>query len=347
MAQIEFLPIHYESEIESHFESSSDERTPTPLIQPIMGHGTWTTPNIDELKTGLRSALDAGFRFVDTAGYFENELSAVGEVLNDEIFADGRLSRSDLFVAGKVPIHAHRPTDTDKWIKQSLIDLRTNYFDLYVLHFPINTINETKVSSNDPTDCKDQLPHLSTWRVLERHYKLGRLRSLGVANLNAQQLRQLYDHAEIKPTNLQIELHDLHPPKGLIHLCRELKITITAIAPFGSNGCTSFGTQSPQSRCLGHSSLCEMAVKHTKSTSQLLIRQLLQRGIAVIPLSTRADRIFENVDIFDFELNSEEMQKFEEMNHELQKPLAEIQSPHFIQNDVLYFTILRSLYCGT
>ncbi|KAI6193298.1 Major sperm protein [Aphelenchoides besseyi] len=317
MAQIEFLPIHYESEIESRFETSSDEQTPIPLIQPIMGYGTWTTPNIDELKTGLRSALDAGLRFVDTAGYFEDELSTVGEVLNDEIFLDGRLSRSKLFVAGKVPIHAHRPTEAEKWIKQSLIDLRTNYFDLYVLHFPINAMSAGNGSLNESADYKDQLPHLSTWRVLERHYKLGRFRSLGVANLNARQLRQLYDHAEIKPTNLQIELHDLHPPKELIHLCRELKITITAIAPFGSSGCTSFGTQSPQSRCLGHPLLCEMAVKHNKSTSQLLIRQLLQRGIAVIPLSTRADRIFENVDIFDFELNLEEMQRFEEMNQEV------------------------------
>ncbi|KAI6230241.1 Aldo-ket-red domain-containing protein [Aphelenchoides fujianensis] len=348
-AQIEFLPVRYEEPLELDFETPPESPT-LPLIgePPAVGYATWTTPNVDELKSGLRAALDAGYRFIDTAGYFEEEQAAVGDVLHGEYVESGRLKRADVFLSGKVPIHAHRPDLAERWIERSLRNLRTDYLDLFVLHFPLNTMYERKIA-NDSSDFNDALPHLETYRVLERHVRRGHFRSLGVANLNAAQLLQLWTAAEIKPTCLQLELHSLHPPADLVEVCERLGVRITASAPFGHSSGSSSGTQSPQSRCLSHPILSGLAERHAKTASQLLIRQLLQRGVGVLPLSTRPERVFENADVFDFELDDEEMGQFDVMNKELQQPcdLLQIQGPRFIRNDVLYFTILRSLYCGT
>ncbi|KAI6238592.1 alcohol dehydrogenase [Aphelenchoides fujianensis] len=277
-AQIEFLPVRYEEPLELDFEgkhsfflsnpsnrlllSRHPPESPTlPLIgePPAVGYATWTTPNVDELKSGLRAALDAGYRFIDTAGLLRG--------------GTGRRRRRA----------ARR-----------------------------------------------------TYRVLERHARRGHFRSLGVANLNAAQLLQLWTAAEIKPTCLQLELHSLHPPADLMELCERLGVRITAYAPFGHSSGSSSGTHG-------------LAERHAKTASQLLIRQLLQRGVGVLPLSTRPERVFENADVFDFELDDDEMGQFDVMNKELQQPsdLLQIQGPRFIRNDVLYFTILRSLYCGT
>ncbi|GMR58032.1 hypothetical protein PMAYCL1PPCAC_28227 [Pristionchus mayeri] len=274
---------------------------------PLFGLGTWQAMNADELKVALRVALDAGYRLIDTAAIYQNE-HVIGEIL-EEYFNAGKLKREDVFVTTKLPFYAMRPEDAEESIKKQLAALRLSYIDLYLVHCPCAMKpNPAGISNNME---HQDVEHIDTWRVLEKYYKSGQLKALGLSNFNAKQIQALYDKAEIKPTNLQVELHIYWPQFELHELCDKLKMTVTAYAPIGSPGRLTFRPDDdwPIGSPMEDPLVVELAKKYGKTPAQILIRHLLQRRISVIPKSTNPDRVKQNIDIFDFELSTEDQQK--------------------------------------
>jgi alcohol dehydrogenase (NADP+) len=284
---------------------------------PLLGLGTWLSAD-DELRQALRVALDAGYRYIDTAFFYNNE-HIIGEVLQ-EYYDAGKLKRSDLFLTTKLGIYLHRPEDVQDSIQHSLKALRTDYIDLYLIHIPtpFKRGSDGKPEMDGEKMIPDLVPLIDTWRVMEEYYRSGVLRSLGVSNFTETQLLDLYDQAEIKPHNHQVEVHVKHPQHRMINLCRELGISVTAYGPLGSPGRKAvWGEDVPDANCLGNPLVIELARKYKKTPAQILIRQMMQRGISVIPKSTNPSRIRENFDVFDFHLTQDELQKFNDITDDV------------------------------
>ncbi|GMT09640.1 hypothetical protein PFISCL1PPCAC_937 [Pristionchus fissidentatus] len=286
---------------------------------PLFGLGTWQAMNADELKVALRVALDAGYRLIDTAEIYQNE-HVIGEVL-EEYFKAGKLKREDVFITTKLPFYAMKPADAEESIKKQLASLRLDYVDLYLVHCPCGMtvngvsngmINTIRWKKNIPSSMEHQdIEHIDTWKVLEKYYKSGQLKALGVSNFNGKQIQALYDLAEIKPTNLQVELHIYWPQHELHDLCKKLNMTVTAYAPIGSPGRIAFRPNEdwPIGSPMEDPVVVELSKKYGKSPAQVLLRHLLQREISVIPKSTNPGRVKQNIDIFDFQLSSDDQKK--------------------------------------
>ncbi|KAF8359096.1 hypothetical protein PRIPAC_94091, partial [Pristionchus pacificus] len=294
------------------FPSAHSLTLNTGAKMPLLGLGTFMASFLatdpDQLRATLRTALDAGYRLIDTAYLYQNE-DIIGEVL-EEYFSTGKLKREDVFVTTKLPLFAMEPEAVAAFIKKQLTALRLSYIDLYLIHTPCavrarGPCKSIPEMSKVGYDNADDIELIDVWRVLERGYKDGLLKAIGVSNFNVRQLQDLYDKAEIKPANLQIELHIYWPQNALVQLCEQLNIVITAYSPIGAPGKPNFGPAQSTVRAPLHDEVvAELAKKYGKTPAQILLRHIVQRGIVAIPKSTNEKRVRENIDIFDFELNA-------------------------------------------
>jgi len=279
---------------------------------PLFGLGTWQAKDDAELKAALENAINAGYRYIDTAQIYGNE-DIIGEFF-EEKFKNGQLCRSDIFITTKLAPVNHQPEKAEKAILKSLENLRTDYIDLFLIHmpFPMETVVFTEDGIDSSQSKTDTTPLIDTWRVLEKYYNLGKLKAIGISNFNQKQIQELYDQAEIKPHNIQVECHILRPQHELEEFCKKLLITGTSYSTIGSPGRGKYGDTldvEPMEVPL----VLELAKKYNKTPAQILLRQMVQRGISVIPKSVKPERLQENINIFDFEFTPEEMKKFDEI----------------------------------
>uniref|UniRef100_A0A7E4UPU7 Aldo_ket_red domain-containing protein n=1 Tax=Panagrellus redivivus TaxID=6233 RepID=A0A7E4UPU7_PANRE len=287
-------------------------------VIPSLGFGTFEPGVGPAFKNAIRSALDAGYRYFDTAEYYRNE-SEIGDVLQ-EYYDAGKLKREDIYLTTKLPHYGH--SEPGRHIEESLKRLRTDYIDLYLIHWPTsnkkNPNAEEGIKKEDGTYIPDLTPHIDVWRTFEKYYNDGKLKALGVSNFNAEQLQDLYDKATVKPHNLQVECHILFPQKEMFALTKKLNMAFTAYAPIGSPGRGVFMPKEGMvaGDPLKHPLTLKFAEKYNKTPAQILIRQIVQRGISAIPKSTKAPRIVENFNVFDFELTPEEMGEFDALPEE-------------------------------
>ncbi|KHJ87526.1 oxidoreductase, aldo/keto reductase family protein [Oesophagostomum dentatum] len=231
--------------------------------------------------------------FSDTAFVYENE-AVIGKVLH-EYFKSGKLKREDIFITSKLPLTAHAPEDVEKVFKMQLEALQVDYLDLYLVHCP--TPFQRDKDSFAPGFVNDmQVPakidHVETWHAMEKLYDSGKVKAIGLSNFNAKQVQNVYDHARIKPANLQVECHLYWPQTELLQLCKKLNMSLTAYGPLGSRGRKVFNAKMiwPEGDPLTDPLVKELAEKHKKTPAQILLRHLIQRGIAVIPKSVKPDR---------------------------------------------------------
>ncbi|KAJ8942646.1 hypothetical protein NQ318_013359 [Aromia moschata] len=284
---------------------------------PIVGLGTWKAQR-DEVQNAINVALEKGYRHFDTAFNYNNE-EDIGDVLK-KWFDSGKGKREDLFITTKLPNCGNRPKDVERFLKMSLDRLKLSYVDLYLIHMPFsffcNESNFTPLTNEDGTFCLDVNNDLiGTWKVMEQQVKNGLTRAIGLSNFNAEQVQRVYDSAEIKPTVLQVEMHAYLQQKELRELCKKLNIAVTAYSPLGSPGAnTHFSTKYNYSLAdfpdiLGHPTVKELAEKYKKSAGQVLLRHLIQQDVIVIPKSANPDRIKSNIDLFDFELSADDVEK--------------------------------------
>lgn len=282
---------------------------------PIVGLGTWQSSR-EEIERAVNAALEAGYRHIDAAYNYLNE-DVIGEVLQRWIEA-GKVKREELFIVTKLPMIGNRPEDVEKFLKKSLVALRLDYIDLYLIHAPVGLIgkHDTDVFPHDDQgfamiDMKTNLVNL--WKSMENQVDAGLVKSIGISNFNEEQISRIINNARIKPANVQVELHVQFQQKSLREFCQKHELTICAYAPLGSPGRNDFysklGLKPPVAipDLFHHPVVVKIAEKHKKSSTQILLRYLIELGVTVIPKSVNPERIHANFQVFDFSLSVVDM----------------------------------------
>lgn len=239
---------------------------------PWLGLGVFQMPTDASTASAVRSAIELGYRSIDTAALYRNE-RGVGQGVRD-----CGVPRSEIFVTTKVWNDDMRAGRVEAAFEQSMKLLGLDYVDLYLLHWPI----------------KGQL--VSSWRVLEKLHRSGRIRAIGVSNYMIPHLDELLAEAEIVPAVNQIEYHPYLQSKPLAETCRRRGIQLEAWSPLQQAG-----------SLLADPVLARIAERHGKTVAQVVLRWDLQSGVVTIPKSVRPERMAENANIFDFVLGDDEM----------------------------------------
>ncbi len=245
---------------------------------PWLGLGVYKVEDGQEVVDSVKYAIKAGYKSIDTAKIYENE-EGVGKAIKES-----GVSREELFVTSKV-WNADQGYDTTlQAFETSLNKLGLEYLDLYLIHWPV----EGK--------------YKDTWKALEKLYKDGKIRAIGVSNFQVHHLEDLIADAEVKPMVNQIEFHPLLTQIEVREYCKKQGIQVEAWSPLA------------QGELLDNEVLTRIAEKHGKSTAQVILRWDLQNEVVTIPKSTKEHRIIQNADVFDFELNAEEVEKINALN---------------------------------
>lgn len=293
------------------------------MKMPIIGLGTWQASE-KELEIALPAALEAGYRHIDTAYLYENE-KHIGKALN-KYFNEGKLKRENLFIVTKLPFMANRAEFVETYLKKSLDCLQIDYVDLYLIHYPAGLKNHGPdnlfpKNASGKVDLDLETDLISLWKAMEAQVDAGRAKSIGVSNFNKSQIEKILKNCRIPIANNQIEMHVYLQQTELLTFCKDKGITVCAYAPLGSPGFVK-GLQKLSKSTEGMIALSpledpviiEIAKQHNKLPSQVLLRFLIEQGVAVIPKSTNPLWIKRNIDIFDFHLTKEELEKIKSLN---------------------------------
>lgn len=251
---------------------------------PCLGFGTWQIAE-KYMRDAVFAALDAGYRHFDTAAVYGNE-EAVGEALRD-----GGVVRNELFVTGKVWNDNRGYETTIAACKASLKRLDTDYFDLYLIHWPFSA----KLDDNW------RGRNAETWRAMETLYREGLVRAIGVSNFLPHHLQPLIDQAVVAPMADQIELHPGQRQTETLEFCRANGILVEAWGPLGHQ------------KLVLNDDLRAVGERYGKTAAQVCIRWGLQLGVVPLPKSRRPARILQNADVFDFALSDEDMRMIDEL----------------------------------
>lgn len=250
---------------------------------PQVGFGTWQITDRESIKILIKCAYEQGYRLIDTAAAYSNEIA-----IAKAIEANG-ISRRELILSDKVWNTSRGYAAVQDACRKSLKKLKTDYLDLYLIHWPASS----KLYPNWAEINAD------TWRGMEALLKDGLVKAIGVCNFKPHHLEELRKTAEIMPMIDQVELHPGMPQLELIQYCLENNIQVEASSPLG-NG-----------QILSNDILSAFADKYNKSTAQICLRWEIQKGIVVIPKTSKPERLSENLNILDFELTTEEMVKID------------------------------------
>jgi len=271
---------------------------------PQFGLGTWQS-SPEEVKLAVTTALNEGYRLIDTATVYQNEKD-IGDALKD-YFATGKLKREDVFLVTKLWVSHNRPEDVEPALRDSLKKLQVEYVDLYLVHQPVTYDHEVK---NQDHSVKVE----DSWKGMEGVYEKGLTKAIGVSNFNESQIERIQKIAKVPIHNSQVELHLNFQQDKHFEVCKKHKITVSAYAPLGSPGRSNFTLPTGQKlewpeapEPLKNENVLKLAEKYNKSPAQILLRHLLQKGILIIPKSVTPKRIKENAQIFDFKLTDEEI----------------------------------------
>jgi len=295
---------------------------PNGLEMPIIGYGMWQSLNPEELENGLDAALEAGYRHFDTAFTYDNEV-VFGKTLK-KWFDTGKVKREELFIVTKLPVFGSHHERVEKYLKLSLERLQLDYVDLFLIHQPAGIkVDDTglaplKVDGKVVPDLTTTVEDL--WKAMEAQVPTGRTKSVGLSNFSAKQVERVAKIATIMPANHQVELNAYYPKKNLREIGAKYGITTCAFAPLGSPGRKDTYTDNDAylrvqiPPLLEDATVNEIAKKHNKLASQVLLRFLAQQDIVVIPKSVTPARIKSNFQIFDFELDAEDLAKLDALD---------------------------------
>lgn len=246
---------------------------------PQLGFGVYQVPNTEECEQCVLDAIAAGYRSIDTAAGYVNE-EAVGRAI-----AKCGVAREDLFITTKLWIQDAGYESAKKAFQTSLDNLGLEYLDLYLIHQPYGDV-------------------YGAWRAMEELYKEGRIRAIGVCNFEADRLVDLILNNEVVPAINQIEVHPFFQQKPMMEIAKEYEVQIEAWGPFAEG---KFGI-------FRNEILSGIAAKHGKTVGQVILKWHMQRGIVTIPKSVHKNRIEENMDIWNFTLDDEDMKKIAAMD---------------------------------
>lgn len=240
---------------------------------PILGLGVYKAKNGSEVKNSIKTALQNGYRLIDTATFYHNE-EGVGEAIRES-----GIPREDIFVTTKLWIDDQLKNNTEKAFHDSLDRMGLDYIDLYLIHWPVPD------------------KYLESWKILQKIYESGKAKAIGVSNCLKHQLESLKALGGVSPMLVQNEFHPRLVQQDLVEYCQRNHIIYQAWSPL------------MRGEILSNEHIQKIARKHQKTAAQVVIRWDLQMGVATIPKSVHEKRIIENADVFDFELSEEEMKE--------------------------------------
>lgn len=250
---------------------------------PVLGYGTLRITDPIQCEQCVYEAIKVGYRLIDTAAAYMNE-EAVGRAIKRAIH-EGIVERKDLFITTKLWIQDAGYETAKRAFERSLKRLQLEYVDLYLIHQPFGDVH-------------------CAWRAMEELYREGLARAIGVSNFHPDRLMDLMVHHEVVPAVNQIEIHPFYQQTEAIEFMRKYNIQPEAWAPFAQGKNNIFQNEV----------LVSIAKKHNKTVAQVILRWLIQRGIVAIPRTVHRERMIENISIFDFELDQEDMDRIAKLD---------------------------------
>ena len=247
---------------------------------PVLGFGTWKAKDGEEAYQAVKTALEAGYRHIDTAAIYQNEES-VGKAIRDS-----GIPREELFVTTKLWNNRHTYEDAVNGLEESLHKLGLDFIDLYLIHWP------NPVTHRENEAWKER--NREVWRAMEDMQAVGKIRSIGVSNFLPHHLDALLESAKVLPAVNQIRLAPGVYQEEVVRYCREKGILLEAWGPFG------------QGELFDSKQVQEIALNHGKSVAQIALAWSLAEGFLPLPKSVTASRIQANLDCFGIELSHKE-----------------------------------------
>jgi 2,5-diketo-D-gluconate reductase A len=243
------------------------------LKMPVLGYGVFQIADEAECERCVVDAVQAGYRLIDTAASYKNEV-AVGRGLKH-----CGVPRDELFVTSKLWVEDAGYERARLAIDKSLKRLDLDYLDLYLIHQPFSDVH-------------------GAWRAMEEAHRAGKLRAIGLSNFQPDRLMDITAFNDVKPAVNQIEVNPFHQQAESVDFMRELGVQAEAWAPFAEGRNNLFQNEH----------IMAIAQRHGKTVGQVVLRWLVQRGIVALAKSVRKERMLENLAVFDFELSDDDMQ---------------------------------------
>lgn len=248
---------------------------------PNIAFGTWKFPNDDTTIQVVKDAIEAGYNHIDTASAYGNEM-AIGRGIKE-----AKNEREEIVISGKLWNDDRGFDNIIKACKKTIQNLGCDYLDIYLVHWPASPA----VHDNWREINKE------TWEAMEYLYETGIVKAIGVSNFKLNQLKELMKNAKIKPMINQIEFHPGFMQMETVEYCKRNDILVEAWSPLGSG------------KLLKKEELKEIACKYEKDVAQICIKWCLQNGVLPIPKTSNKERMKSNLDVFDFEISKEDMER--------------------------------------
>jgi alcohol dehydrogenase (NADP+) len=278
---------------------------------PILGLGTWKAEP-GEVGKAVQVALQAGYRHIDCAAIYGNE-AEIGVALETALQA-GEVKREELWITSKLWNNAHAQDQVPLALQQTLHDLRLDYLDLYLIHWPVAIRPDIVFpTAGEHFLSLDEMPLFETWAGMETCVQKGLARHIGVSNFNIKQLDEICHSATIPPEMNQIELHPFLQQNEILEYCQQKSIQLTAYSPLGSGDRPQMLKSADERSLLENTTVADIADMHKGSPAQVLLSWAMARGTAVIPKSVNPARLVENFESTSIVLSMGEIAKLAEL----------------------------------
>ena len=258
---------------------------------PQVGLGFWKVKDEVEFTVSFEAGVKAGYRHFDSAQAYDNE-----QFLGNAWKASG-LKREDIFLTTKIAVSNFGHKKALRSFKDSLKNLQTEYVDLLLLHFPVTLLRK------------------GAWKALEEIQAAGGARSIGVSNYTIRHLEEMEQYASVMPAVNQVELHVFLQQPELLEYCRDHNIAVEAYSPLA------------HAKAMDNETIRDIAKKHGKSYAQIMLRWCVEQDLIILPKSVTPKRVQENIDIFDFKLDKEDLKMLQQQDQDMRTCWSPVHVP--------------------